>query len=217
MAAHAGTIDNKAVTAPAMDYGTGLYVAPEAGLNLYHGTPDAGRPGIGNRNVDTGAYVGGKLGYVFGTGLFRPALEADMFYDRFGGNWDRVFRGPAQKHKEYEKYVINSGAFMENELIRLNLGRLQPYVGGGIGVYTANTSRDQTDTNFSSGKKYPATSGVFHTSNTSLAWQLVAGSDYYVTGKLAIFAEYKYLNYTDTAPHNRLSQQLLGAGVRYHF
>jgi opacity protein-like surface antigen len=216
MAAHAGTIDNKAVIAPAIDYGTGLYLAPEAGLNLYHATPDAGRPGIGGRKVDTGGFVGGKVGYVFGTGLIRPALEGDMFYNRFGGGWDRVFRGAAgHRHKEYQNYQINSGAFIENELVRLNLGKLQPYVGGGMGVYTANTSRQQTDTNFYSGRKYSYSN--FHSNNTSLAWQLVAGTDYYVTQKLAVFAEYKYLNYMDTAPHNRLSQQLLGAGVRFQF
>ena len=69
-----------------------------------------------------------------------------------------------------------------------------------------------------------------------LAWQVVAGSDYYWTPKISTFIEYHFLNYTsdtliavrdaDTRRLIRnvqrefdldLKQHLVGAGVRFHF
>ena len=58
-------------------------------------------------------------------------------------------------------------------------------------------------------------------SHADLAWQIIAGSDYYWTPKVSTFIEYKFLEYTSTQINtndNRvLGQQLLGAGVRFHF
>jgi opacity protein-like surface antigen len=207
--AYAGSPETQTAT----NFGLGLYGAAEAGFNLYHSTPDADRPGIGDKDSDLGGFVGGKIGYVFNTGLIRPAIEGDMFYNRFGGSWDRVFWGKV-KHKEFEKYVVNSGAFMENGIIRINLGAFQPYVGAGFGIYTESESRQQTDTNFYSGKTYSRTS--FHPSKTEWAWQLLVGSDYYISPNLSLFAEYKFLNYMNFTA-DRVSQQLMGTGIRYHF
>jgi len=69
-----------------------------------------------------------------------------------------------------------------------------------------------------------------------LAWQVVAGADYYWTPKISTFIEYHFLNYTsdtliavrdaDTRRLIRnvqrefdldLKQHLVGAGVRFHF
>ena len=58
-------------------------------------------------------------------------------------------------------------------------------------------------------------------SHTDLAWQVVAGSDYFFTHNISGFIEYKYLDYTSTqidTNHDRdLGQHLLGAGVRFFF
>jgi opacity protein-like surface antigen len=216
MAAYAGPIDTKTVTPPPPDYATGFYVGPEGGLNAFQDLPDHNKPGIDNKDSRIGGYGGGKLGYEFNLGLFRPAIEADMFYNGFSGSWDRVFNGPAQKHREYEKYWIDSGAFMENELVHINLGAFQPYVGAGIGLFTSDKTLKQRDTNYYSGKLY--SSNTFDTTNTSAAWQVIAGADYYLTHRVSLFAEYKFLNYLNTlAPHGRLGQQLAGVGVRVFF
>src|SRR5437879_5145078 len=57
--------------------------------------------------------------------------------------------------------------------------------------------------------------------HADLAWQIIAGSDYYWTPKFSTFIEYKFLEYTSTqidTNHSRvLGQQLIGAGVRFHF
>jgi opacity protein-like surface antigen len=216
MAASAGPIDSKTVAPLAPDYATGIYVGPEGGFNFYQALPDHNKPGINNKDSNLGGFGGGKLGYEFDLGLFRPAIEADIFYNGFSGSWNRVYHGPAQKHRDYEKYSTDSGVFMENELVHINLGRLQPYVGAGMGIYTSDRTTKQRDTNYYSGKLYSA--GTFDSTNTSAAWQLISGADYYINHRMSVFAEYKFLNYLNTAaPHGRLGQQLAGVGVRVFF
>jgi opacity protein-like surface antigen len=218
MASYADPIDTKTVTLPAPDYATGFYVGPEGGFSAYQALPDHNKPGLDNKNSNIGGFGGGKLGYEFDLGLFRPAIEADMFYNGFSGSWDREFYGPVHKlrNREYEKYRIDSGAFMENELVHINLGAFQPYVGAGIGLFTLDRTQKQRDTNYYSGKLY--SSETFDYTNTSAAWQVIGGADYYLTRRVSLFAEYKFLNYLNTAaPHGRLGQQLVGVGVRAFF
>ena len=58
-------------------------------------------------------------------------------------------------------------------------------------------------------------------SHADLAWQIVAGSDYFFTHNMSAFIEYQYLNYTSTQIETNqdrdMGQQLLGAGVRFFF
>jgi opacity protein-like surface antigen len=216
LAAYAGPIDVKTVTSPEPDYATGFYIGPEGGLNAYQDVPDHNKPDAHDKDSDASGYVGGKLGYEFNLGLFRPAIEADMFYNSFSGSYDLVFNGAAHENREYEKYWTNSGAFMENELVHINLGAFQPYVGAGIGLFTSDRTLKQRDTNYYSGKLY--SSATFDTANTSAAWQVIGGADYYLTRRVSLFAEYKFLNYLNTAaPHGRLGQQLVGVGMRVFF
>jgi predicted porin len=85
----------------------------------------------------------------------------------------------------------------------------------GVGIYFAE----------SAGAEFQGPRGTFNTgggaSHADLAWQIIAGSDYYWTPKFSTFIEYKFLNYTstqiDTRQDRDLKQQLLGAGVRLHF
>src|SRR5437764_13277183 len=61
-------------------YGTGFYGAIDLGANVYQ---DRG----GNRTLTddnpTSFFGGIKLGYVFGTGVIRPTVEGDFFYNGF--------------------------------------------------------------------------------------------------------------------------------------
>ena len=58
-------------------------------------------------------------------------------------------------------------------------------------------------------------------SHADLAWQIVAGSDYFFSPNMSAFIEYHYLNYTSTQIETNqdrdLGQQLVGAGVRFFF
>jgi opacity protein-like surface antigen len=110
---------------------------------------------------------------------------------------------------------INTGAFMGNALLRFAFGRFQPYAGAGVGIYYAE----------SAGLDVKTPNGTFSTAgghnHADLAWQVIAGTDYYWTPKWSTFIEYHYLNYTSTqidTNHSRdLGQHLVGAGVRFHF
>ena len=113
---------------------------------------------------------------------------------------------------------INTGAFMGNFILRFAFGRFQPYAGAGVGIYYAESAGVEVQDPITG--RVPINTGGGQ-SHADLAWQVVAGSDYYWTPKLSTFLEYKFLNYTstqiDTDQDRDLKQHLLGAGVRLHF
>src|SRR5256885_1350113 len=89
-------------------YGVGFYGAIDAGANVYQNTfdsttftqDDPGLPFFGssleaNPQHDVGVFGGIKLGYVFGTGLVRPTVEGDFFYNGFNLGADLTIRDPA--------------------------------------------------------------------------------------------------------------------------
>jgi opacity protein-like surface antigen len=104
---------------------------------------------------------------------------------------------------------------MANFIGRFAFGKFQPYAGAGVGIYFAE----------SAGLDVTTPRGSFSTSggesHSDLAWQVIAGTDYYWTPKFSTFIEYHYLNYTstqiDTSQSRDLGQHLVGAGVRFHF
>ena len=86
-------------------YGLGFYGAIDAGANVYQdrgGTRtftvttalsdptdrDFGDTLEVNPKNDVGFFGGIKLGYVFGTGVVRPTVEGDFFYNGFRGGAD---------------------------------------------------------------------------------------------------------------------------------
>ena len=213
-------------------WGTGFYGAIDAGANLYQNrggdrtftddNPNSAFFGdsleVSPKN-DVGFFGGVKLGYVFGTGVIRPTVEGDFFYNGFRGGADLTLRdsfGDVLRTSNVTSW-INTGAFMFNFILRIAPTgcRFQPYAGAGVGVYYAESAGIDINTprgTFSTG------GGQNH---ADLAWQVIAGSDYYWTPKFSTFIEYHYLNYTstqiDTHEDRNLGQHLLGAGVRIHF
>ena len=216
-------------------YGLGFYGGIDMGANIYQNrgddrtfTQDNPRdPFFGysldvDPKNDVGFFGGIKLGYVFGTGVIRPTIEGDFFYNGFRGGADFTLRDPAGNfvaQRDVDTW-INSGAFMANFILRLapGGGRFQPYAGAGVGVYYAESAgTDVVD---------PVTGRVVFNngggrSHADLAWDVVAGSDYFFNPNFSAFIEYKYLNYTstqlDTREDRNLGQHLLGAGVRFFF
>ena len=198
----------KSVTTPAPVYGTGFYLGLQGGLNAYQDFDDASSGGF-DLNVDgnVGGFVGLKGGYVFGTGLIRPAVEADLYYNAFDVDIDGRYRGQQFASAGGR---IDSGAFLANFTVRFAFERFQPYVGAGIGVYVAEAN--DIDVRVGGRTRNVGSSD----DQTDLAWQIVAGADYYFTTNLSAFVEYKFLNYEDFA-QDRLGQQLIGIGLRWHF
>src|SRR5438067_8947044 len=208
-------------------YGLGFYGAIDAGANVYQ---DRGGTKVFENEFgdtlevdpknDVGFFGGIKLGYVFGTGVFRPTIEGDFFYNGFRGGADFILRdqfGNTLAQRDATSW-INTGAFMANFIGRFAFGRFQPYVGAGVGVYYAESAGVEV-VNPVTGRVPVNTGGG--ASHADLAWQIIAGTDYYWTPKFSTFIEYKFLNYTSTQINTNetrdLGQQLVGAGLRFHF
>src|SRR6184192_730556 len=210
-------------------YGTGGYGAIDLGANVYQ---DRGRnrtltddnpnsPFFGDSLTvdpknDVGFFGGIKLGYVFGTGVVRPTVEGDFFYNGFRGGGNFTLRdsfGEVLAQRSLTTW-INTGAFMGNFILRFAPGnqKFQPYAGAGVGVYYAESA------GFEFQGQRENFSGSGGRSHADLAWQIIAGSDYYWTPKFSTFIEYHYLDYTsiqiDTRQSRDLGQHLIGAGVR---
>jgi opacity protein-like surface antigen len=216
-------------------YGLGFYGAIDAGANVYQNRGDdrtftdnnPNSPFFGdslevNPKNDVGFFGGVKLGYVFGTGVVRPTVEGDFFYNGFRGGANFTLRDSFDNVVAQRNVStwINTGAFMANFILRFAPGnqRFQPYVGAGVGIYYAESAG--TEVVDPATGRVPINTGGGR-SHADLAWQIIAGADYYWTPKFSTFIEYKFLNYTstqiDTNQNRDLRQQLLGAGVRLHF
>jgi opacity protein-like surface antigen len=224
-------------------YGTGFYGAIDLGANIYQNrggnqtfTDDnPNSPFFGSTldvdpKNDVGFFGGIKLGYVFGTGWIRPTLEGDFFYNGFRGGADFTLNeaftpcpGCATILTTRERDVttwINTGAFLGNFILRFAPGnqKFQPYFGAGVGVYYAESAGTEIVNPITG--TVPVNTGGGR-SHADLAFDVVAGSDYFFTPNFSAFIEYKFLDYTstqiDTRQDRDLKQQLLGAGVRYFF
>jgi opacity protein-like surface antigen len=214
-------------------YGTGFYGAIDMGANLYQNRGDTQTftqdnpnfPGFGDTlevdpKNDVGFFGGINGGYVFGTGIVRPTLEGDFFYNGFRGGANFTLRdsfGDILAQRDVDTW-INTGAFMGNFILRFNFGRFQPYAGAGVGVYVAESAGTEIVNPITNTVTVNTGGGQSH---TDLAWQVVGGSDYFFTHNISAFIEYKYLDYTSTQINTNkdrdLGQHLLGAGVRFFF
>jgi opacity protein-like surface antigen len=220
---------------PPLLWGTGFYGAIDMGANIYQNRGDTRTFTDNNPNSpffgdslevdpknDVGFFGGIKLGYVFGTGVVRPTLEGDFFYNGFRGGANFTLRDSFDNVVAQRNVTtwINTGAFMGNFILRFAPGnqRFQPYVGAGVGIYYAESAGTEVVDPVTGRVPFNTGGGRSH---ADLAWQIIAGSDYYWTPKFSTFIEYKFLQYTstqiDTNEDRELNQQLLGAGVRFHF
>ena len=134
-------------------WGTGFYGAIDMGANIYQNRGDTQTFFEDNRFLtfsdkltvdpknDVGFFGGIKLGYVFLTGVVRPTLEGDFFYNGFRGGADFTLRDPfgnVLAERDVTTW-INTGAFMGNFILRFAFGRFQPYAGAGVGIYYAES------------------------------------------------------------------------------
>ena len=258
-----GEVYKQVAPPPPPLYGTGFYGAIDAGANVFQNlgdtrTFDDSFTEFGARldvdlkiepNNEVGVFGGIKLGYVFGTGVIRPTIEGDFFYNGFRPGWDATLNTAFTPCKGCATVLgsangnvntwVNSGAFLVNFILRLAPGnqRFQPYAGAGVGAYYAQSEGLNAQVEDLHIRVRPDTLRALGTNAfADLAWQVVAGSDYYWTPKISTFIEYHFLNYTsdtliavrdaDTRRLIRnvqrefdldLKQHLVGAGVRFHF
>ena len=148
---------------------------------------------------DVGFYGGVKLGYVFGSGVVRPTIEGDFFYNGFRGGANFTLRDRFDDVIGQRNVTtwVNTGAFMCNFILRFAPGnqRFQPYAGAGVGIYYAESAGVEVVDPVTG--RVPVNTGG-GASHADLAWQVIAGSDYYFSPKMSAFIEYHYLDYTST-------------------
>src|SRR5436309_3021299 len=117
-------------------YGLGFYGAIDAGANVYQdrgGTKvfsdEFGDTLTIDPKNDVGFFGGLKLGYVFGTGVFRPTIEGDFFYNGFrgGANTTLALADGTVLRSSSATSFINTGAFMGNFIARCAFARFQTY------------------------------------------------------------------------------------------
>jgi opacity protein-like surface antigen len=241
----AGTETYKQVAPPPPPplYGLGFYGAIDMGANVYQNrggdrtftddNPDSQFFGstltVSPKN-DVGFFGGVKLGYVFGSGWIRPTIEGDFFYNGFRGGADFTLNEAftpcpdcptefSTRHRNVTTW-INTGAFLANFILRFAPGnqRFQPYFGAGVGGYYAESAGVEIQDPVTG--EVPVNTGGGR-SHADLAFDALAGSDYFFSPNFSAFIEYKYLNYQSTQINTRqnraLGQQLVGAGVRFFF
>ena len=241
----AGTETYKQVAPPPPPpmYGLGFYGAIDMGANVYQNR--GGDRTFTNDNLgseffgstltvspknDVGFFGGVKLGYVFGSGWIRPTVEGDFFYNGFRGGADFTLNevdtpipgGPSflSTHERNVTTWINTGAFLANFILRFAPGdqRWQPYIGAGVGGYYAESAGVEVVDPVTG--RVPVNTGGGR-NHADLAFDALAGLDYFFNPQWSAFVEYKYLNYQSTQIETRqnraLGQQLVGAGVRFFF
>ena len=220
-------------------YGLGFYGAIDAGANVFQNrggdrtfTADDRFLDQTDRDFDAtlkvspkndvGFYGGVKLGYVFGSGVVRPTVEGDFFYNGFRGGADFALKDINWNTLAQRNVTtwVNTGAFMFNFILRFAPGnqKFQPYAGAGVGVYYAESAGVEVRDPVTG--RVPVNTGG-GASHADLAWQVVAGSDYFFSPNISAFIEYHYLDYTSSQIETRqtrdLGQHLVGAGVRFFF
>jgi opacity protein-like surface antigen len=224
-------------------YGLGFYGAIDMGANVYQNrggdrtfTDDNPNSEFFGSNLevspknDVGFFGGIKLGYVFGSGWIRPTVEGDFFYNGFQGGANFTLNeaftpcpGCPTELTTRQRNVttwINTGAFLANFILRFAPGnqRFQPYFGAGVGVYYAESAGVEVVDPVTGRVPINTGGGASH---ADLAFDALAGADYFFTPNFSAFVEYKYLNYQSTQINTRenraLGQQLVGAGVRFFF
>ena len=228
---------------PPLLYGLGFYGAIDMGANIYQNrggdqtfTDDNPNSPFFGSNLevhpknDVGFFGGIKLGYVFGSGWIRPTVEGDFFYNGFRGGADFTLNEAftpcpdcptvlSTRQRDVTTW-INTGAFLGNFILRFAPGnqKFQPYFGAGVGVYYAESAGTEVVDPLTGAVPINTGGGRSH---ADLAFDVVAGSDYFFTPNFSAFIEYKFLDYTSTQINTRqdrdLKQQLLGAGVRFFF
>jgi opacity protein-like surface antigen len=207
-------IDKNPAPPPEPLYGTGFYFGIDAGINAHQNFRNR-QFTLRGSNIDVDSndkvgFVGGlKLGYVFGTGNIRPAIEADLYYN--GVRADLDVRVNGRNTDANIDGDLHSGAFIANFLLRFNCKhRFQPYIGAGVGGFYAESRNVEVTVG---GRRFD----LDDSSGGGFAWQLVAGADYYFSEKVSAFLEYKFLNYEDSDfGDDRLEQHIVVLGARWH-
>jgi opacity protein-like surface antigen len=196
--------------------------ADDFGLRIQNPVPPASRGDI--RGGQVGAIGGIKLGYDWpfsdepieqfeketaGLGGIRLSggLEAEAFYAYLP--WKARLDTGGDAHGDF-----HAGVFMLNALLKGQIGKFRPYAGPGIGAaYIHGTNYDVLGV--SQGED----------DTVELAFQILAGVDYFISDGWSVFGEYRFLDFIDvnifgqgrSLKADDFQTQHLSIGIRRHF
>jgi len=203
---------------PAPVYGVGWYFGLQGGANVYQnyeGTEHYNYDGTDialEMTEEVGYFAGIKFGYGFNGGVVKPAIEFDGFYNNTDANLEARIDG---EKVASTTGTFESGAFLVNGILRFDTGtRFMPYVGVGAGVWYGQLSDTSMDIEGVGSFDLGDSDSV-----CDFAAQIVAGFDVFVTERVSLFAEYKFLNYfgADLPVDDPIQQHLVGIGVKFFF
>jgi opacity protein-like surface antigen len=147
---------------------------------------------------DPGAVYGGKVGYFFGKGIV--GLEGEAYHFRSTlGEQNAKFNGVIGGVPTNDVLVRVQRADIDITVAALNLlyrvpvfespeyrfGRLQPYVGGGAAILIGELSTRTSPLDVNQD---------VHDRDVEPGLQLLAGARYFLTPRLGVFMEYRFLH-----------------------
>lgn len=201
---------------------TGYHFGVLGGVNAFQG----GDWRINNLKISergtTSGFAGIRLGYTwdFGDDLIDQfAREVGNDGLRIGGGveaealWVSSQLRPTQAGTKY-KLNLDTAVFMMDFLLKVQAGDFRPYVGPGIGLAAI----------FAHDYNFPGSSSSSD-NQLALAYQILAGCDYFIEHDWSLFAEYRYLVFHGVDLYDGaaqfefedLEQSLFGVGIRHHF
>lgn len=236
---HAGTrIEDLSKSSPVEapeTIGVGPYVSVFGGVNVYQSGDLDTRFLDWDLPSDTGWFAGLKLGYAFKTHSFLlPAVELEGFYNRVDfeqtAHYEDHYRSDFSSSRYEDNYKlsadVHAAAIMLNGLLRFDLGRFRPYIGGGIGVahiwfknakFDVKHSSEFRSEFFSDSFSYDSSFPLRDVREWSFAAQGIAGFELYATNRFSVFAEYKALWLRDAVEVSDYINHLVAGGVRLYF
>ena len=147
---------------------------------------------------DPGAVYGGKVGYFFGKGIV--GLEAEAYHFRSVlGEQNSRFKGVIGGNPTNDVLVRVQRADIDITVAALNIlyrvpvfespeyrfGRFQPYIGGGAALLIAELSTRTSPLDVNQD---------VHDRDVEPGVQLLAGARYFLTPRLGVFMEYRFLH-----------------------
>ena len=139
-------------------------------------------------NAEKVGFVGGlKLGYVFGTGTVRPAIEADLYYNGFKADLTLASMATTWISMPRPTSTAAPSWGTSSSVLPRSLPTLHRRWRGRLLCGIADVEVTIA------GRNFEDEGG----DNSGFAWQLIGGADYYFTEKSSAFLEYKFLNYEE--------------------
>jgi opacity protein-like surface antigen len=210
---------------------TGWNAAIFGGANLFQTTTASDTvnlvgPGPSSVGLDGSSRVDGAGGLKFGYVWSFDEEPIDQFQHETGGmrlsggmEVEAFWVGNTYKGNNTGGPVsinMDAAVFMLNPTLRAQFGNWRPYIGGGIGV-TYISASDYSG---------PSATTQSEDDTTALAYQGIAGVDYFISPEWSVFTEFKYLVFSNfdlysggagKVHYDDFQQGLLTFGVRKGF